>query len=125
MSPNFDLEMDLIPNKELCLLVAKDEKFAQNLYCALSNRLWMKLDMWEILTENHWSCSWRRAGEIVSKMRHSNDSIEPDYMEYYCSGIGVGVDDHIKGNFVAEGVLTDQVELELKKIGWISKEYEN
>ena len=87
----------------------KDETYAQNLYAALCNNQFIKNEVFPILKEDTWSCTWRYAGGIIADMRG-----EGDYLNWYCSGIG---DKNEK--FVGEGYVTDEIRDDLLKLGWI------
>ena len=54
------------------------------------------------------------AGGIVSDLRKGNG-----YMDWYCSGLICGRD-----GFVGEGVVTDEIRIDLLRMGWIVKPYE-
>jgi hypothetical protein len=85
------------------------------LYAALCNQDWQRNDVWPLLKDQRWSCSWRYAGGIVSHMRE-----EGDYIDWYCSGIqGEPDDDWINLGHVKEGTVTDQIREDLFKLGWI------
>ena len=108
----------------------KDDVYAQHLYAAMCNNEFTKNDVWPILTEKRWSCSWRSAGGIIADMRE-----EGDYIDWYCSGIrdAKELDDtefqaltkeqqegYIQGKkFVPESVVTDEIREDLLKLGWI------
>lgn len=104
-----NLEEDLKKSLRIKELV-QNRDFAVGLYAALCNRKWLKDG--EILPDNHWiddchwACSWRYAGELVADLRNQNE----DYTDFYCSG--------------GEGGVTLEVEIELKLMGWTSKDYD-
>lgn len=85
----------------------RDQKYAQNLYAALCNNDFIKLDVWNILKDKRWSCSWRYSGGIVSDIIG-----EGDYLDWYCTG-SKDVD-----GFVGEGIVTDEIDQDLQKLGW-------
>jgi hypothetical protein len=103
----------------------KDDKYAQNLYAALCNNEFIKNDVWPILTEKKWGCSWRYAGGIIADIREQGD-----YMDWYCSGmaggLGNGDEDGSKG-YVGESVITEEIKDDLLKLNWLvfqsSEEY--
>ena len=124
-----NLEYDLLTTDWILEKVRKSESYAQNLYAAMCNTDFVKNDVWPILTEKRWSCSWRYAGGIIADMRQ-----EGDYIDWYCSGIRNGISDeeygdltkeeqerylYVKNNFVGESVVTDEIREDLLKLGWI------
>ena len=116
-----NLEYDLRSNSWILEKVKSDETYAQNLYAALCNNEFQKLDVIPILKDQKWSCSWRYAGGIIADMRE-----EGDYIDWYCSGIqdhgddGEGIDINFgERNYVSESVVTDEIQEDLKKLGWI------
>lgn len=126
-----NLEYDLRSCDWMCAKVRKYENYAQNLYAAMCNMQFQKLDVIPILKEELWSCSWRSAGGIVADMR-----MEGDYIDWYCSGIGskddgYGLDrrdsnvDEDNRCYVPEGVVTEEIQMDLKALGWIPVEWDN
>lgn len=112
---------------------AKEDRYAQNLYAALCNIRWQKCDVFPILKNEFWHCSWRYAGGIIADMRSKGD-----YLDWYCSGISVQTiinedydlltDDEkirykINQTFVPEGTVTDEIEKDLLKLGWQYSEW--
>lgn len=91
--------------------VRTNDNYAQNLYAAMCNMQWQKLDVIPILKDDYWSCSWRSAGGIIADLR-----CEGDYLDWYCSGI-FNEGTHREG-YVEEGVVTEEIEADLKKLGW-------
>jgi hypothetical protein len=77
-----NMEFDLRSTDWMVSKVRDSEEYAQNLYAAMCNNDFQKLEVIPILTNNTWSVSWRSAGGIVAHMRQ-----EGDYMDWYCSGI--------------------------------------
>ena len=80
--------------------------------------------MWPILTDKRWSASWRSAGGIVAHMVEKGD-----YIDWYCSGIG-GLNQEYdnketneqwqqRTGYVPEGVITEEIEADLLKLGWV------
>ena len=112
---NRDLEFEL---KASALIVekCKTDRYAQNLYAALCNMEWQPTEVFPILKEELWYCSWRSAGRIVAEIRG-----EGDYLSWYCSGIGEGLGngdpDGTKG-YVSEAVVTHEIKTDLKTLGW-------
>ena len=60
----------------LILEKIKDRRYAQNVYAALCNMRWQRLDVLPILKDEYWSCSWRHAGGIVADMLQKGDYID-------------------------------------------------
>jgi hypothetical protein len=83
----------------------------------MCNKDFMKNDVWPILSEKTWSCSWRHAGGIIADMRQQGD-----YIDWYCSGIGDGLgngdEDGTKG-YVPEGYISDEIREDLLRLGWL------
>jgi len=77
-----NMEFDMRTSDWMVAKVCESRVYAQNLYAALCNNTFQKQDVWTILKDQRWSCSWRHAGGIVADMRG-----EGDYVDWYCSGI--------------------------------------
>jgi hypothetical protein len=121
-----NMEYDLRSTKWICDKVKASDNYAQNLYAAMCNMQFIKLDVMPILKDQRWSASWRSAGGIVADMLEKGD-----YIDWYCSGIGTqeagfGLDGYIPEieadgrEYVPEGVVTDEIRKDLKKLGWIA-----
>jgi len=124
-----NMEYDLRSTDWILAKVRASEGYAQNLYAAMCNREFQKNEVWPLLKDQHWGCSWRYAGGIVADMRG-----EGDYIDWYCSGIRGGVSEedlasmtaeqqakhqYYEENFVGESVVTDEIRQDLLKLGWI------
>lgn len=124
-----NMEYDLRSTQWICDKAKASEAYAQNLYAAMCNREFVKNDVWPLLTDKRWSCSWRSAGGVVANMVEQGD-----YIDWYCSGIRGDVTDeeynqltkeqqenyiYMKNNFVGEGRVTDEIREDLFKLGWI------
>ena len=114
-----NLEYDLRSTKWICDKVKASDSYAQNLYAAMCNMQFQKLDVMPILKDQRWSCSWRHAGGIVADMLEKGD-----YIDWYCSGIRHD-EEGITSGYVPEGQVTEEIELDLKKLGWIPVEWED
>jgi len=90
--------------------VKTSDVYAQNLYAAMCNNDFQKLEPWALLKGDTWSCSWRRAGGIIADLRGKGD-----YMDWYCSGI---INDESPKGYVPEGVVTMEIIDDLKTLGW-------
>ncbi len=126
-----NLERDM---KDAAWFVAKvraSESYAQNVYAALCNNDFQKLEVMPILKDQIWGCSWRYAGGLVASLR-----CEGDYLDWYCSGIrdtGLYSEDGlttplseeqmtymaVTSKFVAESVITHEVREDFKQLGWV------
>jgi hypothetical protein len=113
-----NLEYDLRTTDWILEKVRNSESYAQNLYAAMCNREFMKVDVVPILMEKKWGCSWRSAGGIIANMRQ-----EGDYIDWYCSGIGndesgYGLSGKRSNGYVPESVVTEEIEADLLKLQW-------
>ena len=112
-----NLEYDLLSTEWILEKVRASDTYAQNLYAAMCNRDFQKLDVIPILKSETWSCSWRHAGGIIADMQQKGD-----YINWYCSGIGDGLGngdaDGTKG-YVGEGRVTDEIRQDLERLGWV------
>jgi hypothetical protein len=115
-----NLEYDLRSTQWICDKVKASDVYAQNLYAAMCNMQFQQLEVIPILKDDRWSCSWRYAGGIIADMRESGD-----YIDWYCSGIGgaVSYDDTVREGYVPEGMVTDEIREDLKKLGWVPVEW--
>ena len=110
----FNLERDIRSTNWIITKVREQEIYAQNLYAALCNNSYIPQDVWGILTNITWDCNWRYAAEMIADIRHDDS-----YIEWYCSGTGfIGTD---FTGFVEESVVTDEIEMDIKNIGWLLK----
>lgn len=106
-----NMEYDLRSTDWILEKVRSSKSYAQNLYAALCNNDFQKRDVMPILQDKTWGCSWRYAGGIIADMRE-----EGDYIDWYCSGIREsGMPDN---GYVAECVVTEEIEADLLKLGW-------
>ena len=129
MNPN--LEQDMQDAKWFVDKVRATESYAQNLYAALCNNAFQKLELIPVLKDQVWSCTWRYAGGIVAKLR-----CEGDYLDWYCSGIrdtGLYNEDGLTmelteeqlarmttvSKYVAESVVTEEIRTDFKQLGWV------
>ena len=123
-----NLEWDLRTTDWILEKVRADNAYAQNLYAAMCNNDFIKREMWPILKEQKWSCSWRYAGGIIAHMRQ-----EGDYIDWYCSGIAGGDEPDVyneghdlkRKGYVPESVVTDEIESDLYKLGWLVIKYDD
>jgi len=111
MNPN--LEKDLFGSSLICEKCKTSKVYSQNLYAALCNNRFF-------YGNDEWTCSWRTSGDIVADIRDCGE----EYMDWYCSGIASEYD-YIgnKTGFVSEGEVTDEIKLDLIKLGWVVKPY--
>jgi hypothetical protein len=129
-----NLEYDLRSTEWILNKVRSNEVYAQNLYAAMCNNEFQKLDIIHILRDDKWSCSWRHSGGIIADMRQSGD-----YIDWYCSGIKdekyntteVEMTEEIlkriaiTKQFVGESCVTEEIRLDLKKLGWVVIDYDD
>lgn len=110
-----NMEYDLLTTDWILEKVRNSDTYAQNLYASMCNNEFTRNDVWPILTEKRWSCSWRYAGGIIADMQEKGD-----YIDWYCSGIRDHDANHpdLK-DFVGEGHVTDDIRNDLLKLGWI------
>ncbi len=125
-----NLEYDLLTTDWILEKVRSSDAYAQNLYAAMCNNGFIKMDIIPILKEEEWSCSWRSAGGIIADMQQKGD-----YIDWYCSGIrDIGIypaykDDErltdeqlarmeITQRYVPEGQITDEIRNDLQRLGW-------
>ena len=125
-----NMEYDLRSTQWIVDKVKADDVYAQHLYASMCNNDFTKNDVWPILTEKKWSCSWRHAGGIIADMQEKGD-----YIDWYCSGIRDTrtLDDdefnsltkeqqefYIQGKkMVPESCVTDEIRADLLNLGWI------
>ena len=94
--------------------------YAQNLYAAICNNQFIKLDVWQLLKEEYWTASWRHAGGIIADILD-----EGDYMDWYCTGSGGPVGGMAIEGYLPEGVVSEEIEDDLKTLGWKIVPYDN
>ena len=102
-----DLEKDLLSNQTILDKCQNSAVYSQNLYAALCNNRFF-------YGKEEWTCSWRMSGAIIADIRNYGE----DYIHWYCSGM-INAD-----GYVSESVVTDEIRLDLAKIGWTVKPYE-
>jgi len=113
-----NMEYDLRSTEWILEKVRTNKVYAQNLYAAMCNNDFQKLDVMPILKDQRWSCSWRSAGGIIADMRQ-----EGDYIDWYCSGIREM--DAEPNGYVPEMTVTDEIREDLKQLGWIVVDQNN
>jgi hypothetical protein len=126
-----NLEYDLLTTDWILEKVRTQEYYAQNLYAAMCNNQFQRNDVWPILSEQKWSCSWRHAGGVIADMLGKGD-----YIDWYCCGINGDQDEMTQGEwdsltleqqtrykdsllFVRESVVTEEIENDLFELGWL------
>jgi len=126
-----NLERDMKDASWFVDKVRASESYAQNVYAALCNNAFQKLELMPVLKDEVWSCTWRYSGGIVASIR-----CEGDYMDWYCSGIrymGLYNEDEMTvplseeqmtylettKNFVAESVVTEEIREDFQQLGWV------
>lgn len=108
----FNLERDLRSTDWIIAKIRHQEIYAQNLYAALCNNEYAPKDVWGILKNIHWDCSWRYAAGLVAEIRE-----DESYLDWYCSGTGFQGTDFT--GFVEESYVTPEVESDFDQIGWL------
>jgi hypothetical protein len=115
-----NLDTDLSKADWISYKCTINEVYAQNLYAALCNNVFIK-------DTDEWLCSWRQSGQIVANLikednRHNKDKWRSgDYLDWYCSGASAG---EIPG-YVIEGFVTPELLNDLLNLGWNYKPYES
>jgi hypothetical protein len=136
-----NMEADMRSCDWMVAKVRSSVRYSQNLYAAMCNReFYQPKDdemttihiLADTLSQNAWTCSWRYAGGIIADMRGNGD-----YIDWYCSGIKNYSESEGKlrdvlklteeqkewydasSSFVGEGMVTDEIREDLKKLGWI------
>ena len=94
-----NLEWDLKTADWIVEQVKNDDIYAQHLYATLCNNEFVKNEVWQVLKDETWSCTWRYAGGVVADIQEQGD-----YMSWYCSG--------------HEGEVFPEIEQDLVKLGW-------
>ena len=77
-----NMEYDLLTTDWILEKVRADDAYAQNLYSAMCNNGFSRLEVIPVLKQEEWGCSWRYAGGIIADMQQKGD-----YIDWYCSGI--------------------------------------
>jgi hypothetical protein len=122
-----NMEYDLLTTDWILAKARAEESYSQNLYAAMCNNDFIKLEVVPILRQDpdrdYWSASWRYAGGIVADMRQKGD-----YIDWYCSGMGGlnGYDQdsetfeqwQARTKYVPEGCITDEIRNDLQRLGW-------
>jgi len=133
----YNFERDMKDARWFVEKVRASESYAQNLYAALCNNAFQKLELMSVLKDETWSCTWRYAGGIVADIR-----CEGDYMDWYCSGIrdtGLYNEDGLTmelseeqlanmamiAKFVPESIITEEIREDFKQLGWVVVPYED
>ena len=126
-----NMEYDLRNTTWICDKVKASDNYAQNLYAAMCNMQFQQQQVWPVLKDQRWSCSWRHSGGIIADMQEKGD-----YCEWYCSGIGnneagYGLDGYTPTpdpdgrDYVPEGHVTNEIRADLLKLGWIPVDWED
>ena len=109
-----NLEYDLLTTDWILEKVRGNDSYAQNLYAAMCNNGFIRLDVIPILKNEEWSCTWRYAGGIIADMQQKGD-----YIDWYCSGMrGASTNDNTESNYSPEGCITDEIREDLQRLGW-------
>lgn len=108
----FNLELDVRRNQDLITKIRKQEIYAQNFYAALCNNDFAPKDMWAILSNLNWNCTWSYAANMIAEIREDDS-----YIDWYCSGTGFKGTDFV--GFVEESFVTEEVNYDLNNLGWM------
>jgi hypothetical protein len=119
-----NMEYDMRTCDWMLAKVRERDGYAQNLYAAICNNDFIKIEVIPMLRQDpekdYWGASWRSAGGIVANMRQ-----EGDYIDWYCSGIrggplGGAEDENAwdARGYVPEGKITDEIRSDLQSLGW-------
>jgi hypothetical protein len=108
----FNLERDLRSTDWIITKIRHQEIYAQNLYAALCNNEYAPKDVWGILKNIHWDCSWRYAAGLIAEIRE-----DESYLDWYCSGTGFQGTDFT--GFVEESYVTKEIQQDFDNIGWL------
>lgn len=113
----FNLETDLRRSDLVVHKIRNYESYAQNVYAALCSNDFAPKDMWAILNQFTWNCSWGYAAKMVSEIREVDAT---DIRRWYLAGAF-----HQKEGFVEESIVTDEIRDDLDILGWsvITKRY--
>jgi hypothetical protein len=115
----YNLGDDLAKCHHIVEKVRASKVYAQNLYASMCNMKWQRAEVWPILKGELCSYSWRSAGGLIADLRE-----EGDYLTWYCSGI-IGDDDEREKGYVGEGMVTEEIREDLKRLGWIPVPYDD
>lgn len=108
----FNLERDIRSTHWIISKVRRQEIYAQNLYAALCNNQYCPKDVWGILSNINWDCTWSYAAEMIAEIREDDS-----YIDWYCSGTGFAGTDFT--GFVEESYVTDEIQNDFDQIGWL------
>ncbi len=125
-----NMEYDLLTTDWILEKVRTRDDYAQNLYAAMCNNGFIRLEVIPVLKQEEWSCSWRYAGGIIADMQQKGD-----YIDWYCSGIRDTYDKteeedrtwteeqkarfDVVQKYVPEGCITDEIRNDLQSLGWV------
>lgn len=108
----FNLERDVRSTDWVLYKIRRNEIYAQNFYAALCNNRYVPQDVWGILSNVEWWCSWRYAAEFIADLREDDS-----YIDWYCSGTGFQGTDFT--GFVEESYVTPEIENDINSMGWL------
>jgi len=108
----YNLERDVRSTDWIVTKIRHQEIYAQNFYAALCNNQYQPRDVWGILKNINWDCSWRYAAGLIAEIRE-----DESYIDWYCSGTGFAGTDF--AGFVEESYVTIEIESDLNNIGWL------
>ena len=110
-----DLERDILASDWMRKKICDSDVYAQNLYASLCNNEFQYQDVWSLLRNDLWSCTWRYAGGIIARARGHGD-----YIDFYCSGMTFYTDSDKdwQSGYVPEGMVVDEIRDDLRRLQW-------
>jgi len=124
----YNMEDDIMSSSIICQKCSANRWYAQNLYAAMCNNIWQKIDVTAILRDDSWGISWRGSGRVVAEAinSHRQDS-KHNYMDFYCSGMASGFMEDVTESgeqnvmyvgYLPEGTVSEVIRQDLRDIGW-------
>jgi len=96
-----DLAVDILANHTIQERARTDAAFAVDLYRALSNNEFFRINGGA--EAGSFACSWRYAGGLISRLVGTGT-----YLDYYCSG--------------DEGTITEEITTLFAEMGWRARD---
>jgi hypothetical protein len=105
-----NLEADIYSSEYIKDKAYKNDIYCQHLYATLCNNEFVYGNMLNIVSNTHWSCSWRHAGGIAANLYEN--LYTGDYMRYYTTSLADNLD------YITEGMVDEEIRFDLQKINW-------